>query len=208
MNAQHPVDVGAVVLVGGRASRMGGGDKPLLDVGGTTLFARAVRALQHAGCRTIVAVGPELDASAPVRWVREEPPFGGPVAALAAALEGTDAGEWTVLLAGDLPRADEAVPQLIARIPALSDGAVFVADGHPQWLSGVYRSSALRRALAELGDGVSGASCRALLGGLDLTLLPDDDGVTADVDTPEDLARARGRVGAIASQKTEETTHD
>ncbi|MFE6735250.1 molybdenum cofactor guanylyltransferase [Microbacterium sp. NPDC057650] len=208
MSDQDPASLSAVVLVGGRASRMGGGDKPLLDVGGTTLFARTVGALQDAGCRPIVAVGPELDACAPVLWVREEPPFGGPVAALAAALDGADAGEWVALLAGDLPRAHEAVPLLVAHIPERSDGVVFVADGHPQWLAGVYRTATLRRQVAELGDRVAGASCRALLGELDLVLLPDDDGLTADVDTPEDLARARGRAGAIASQMTEETTHD
>ncbi|REJ08707.1 hypothetical protein DY023_00515 [Microbacterium bovistercoris] len=208
MSDQHPADVGAVVLVGGRASRMGGVDKPLLDVGGATLFARAVRALQEAGCRPITAVGPEFDASADVRWVREEPPFGGPVAALAAALDGADAGEWTVLLAGDLPRSDELVPLLLAGRSASTAGTVFVADGHPQWLAGVYRTSALRGALAELGGDVAGASCRALLAGLDLTLLPDDDGVTADVDTPDDLTRERLRAGAMMSQKIEETAHD
>ncbi|MFE6997147.1 molybdenum cofactor guanylyltransferase [Microbacterium sp. NPDC057659] len=193
MSDQHLPSISAVVLVGGRASRMGGGDKPLLDVGGMTLFGRAVRALQDAGCMPIVAVGPELDASAPVLWVREQPPFGGPVAALAAALTAADAGEWTVLLAGDLPRADEVVPQLVASVFEGGDGAVFIADGRPQWLSGIYRTEALRRELAALGDRVSGASCRALLGDLDLdlVLLPDDDGLTADVDTPEDLARAR-----------------
>lgn len=204
--APHPASIGAVLLVGGRASRMGGGDKPLLDVGGASLFARAARALQNAGCRPIVAVGPELDASADVRWVREEPPFGGPVAALAAALDDAEAGDWTVLLAGDLPRADELVPRLLAGRSESTAGTVFVADRHPQWLAGVYRTSALRRALADLGGEVAGASCRALLGELELTLLPDDDGVTADVDTPDDLARARLR--AIPSQRIEETTHD
>lgn len=193
MSDQHPAIVSAVVLVGGRASRMGGGDKPLLEVGGATLLARAVHALRDAGCRPVVAVGPELDASAPVHWVREQPPFGGPVAALAAALDGADAGEWTVLLAGDLPRADEIVPRLVAGIPESADGVVFIADGHPQWLSGIYRTSALRRALAELGDRVAGTSCRALLGDLELVLLADHDGLTIDVDTPEDLARARRR---------------
>lgn len=182
-------ELGAIVLVGGRASRMGGQAKPLLDVGGQTLFARTVAALQDVGCAPIIAAGPVLDRDAPVRWVREDPPFGGPVAAIAAALDETRA-EWTLLLAGDLPRVDEIVPRLIQRMPD-ADGIVFLADGHPQWLAGLYRTAALRRAVARLGDAVAGASCRALLGDLYLTFLPDDDGVTLDVDTPADLARAR-----------------
>ncbi|UJP10141.1 NTP transferase domain-containing protein [Microbacterium sp. KUDC0406] len=239
MSDQPPASIGAIVLVGGRASRMGGGDKLLFDVGGATLFARAVHALQDAGCRPITAVGPELDAAAPVRWVREEPPYGGPVAALAAALADGHAGgsghrgaaktvptaphagdertfpsrtevepDWTVLLAGDLPRADDLVPRLVARIPENADGSVFVADGHPQWLAGIYRTSVLRGALADLGDGAAGVSCRALLGGLDLTPLPDVDGVTVDVDTPEDLARARERAARETITVNPRRAHD
>src|SRR5690606_32502180 len=94
--------VGAVLLVGGRSRRMGGGYKPQLLVGGRSMFDRAVGALSDAGCAPIMAAGPVLDAAAPVHWVREDPPYTGPVAAIGAALEGVPAThpEWMMLLAG------------------------------------------------------------------------------------------------------------
>ncbi|MGC9666892.1 molybdenum cofactor guanylyltransferase [Planosporangium sp. 12N6] len=50
--------------------------------------------------------------------------------------------------------------------PGGRDGAVLVdADGHPQWLCGVWRLAALRRRLAELGP-PAGQSMRALAAGL------------------------------------------
>lgn len=82
-----PVPWTAVVLAGGRGSRMGGVDKPRIEVDGRTLLARVI-----AGIPTdvpIVMVGPMHDdaIARKVRVVREEPVFGGPVAALAAALQ-------------------------------------------------------------------------------------------------------------------------
>ena len=190
--------LGAILLVGGRATRLGGGVKPLIEVGGQTLLSRVVTAARDAGCATIIAVGPELDPAAPVRWVREDPPFSGPAAAIAAAFEALDdtaddgAPEWMLVLAGDLPHADAVATRLAsAAAGEAGDAVVFRAAGRPQWLAGAYRASALRNAVHDLGDALTGASCRALLGGLEIAWLADDDGITADVDTPADLARVR-----------------
>ncbi len=79
-------DLGAILLAGGRGSRMGGVHKPLLEVGGTTLLDAALGAAHDAGCDPIVVVGPPDDAHADLTWVREDPPFGGPAAAIVAAL--------------------------------------------------------------------------------------------------------------------------
>lgn len=188
--------LGAILLVGGRGTRFGGEVKPLLRVSGQTLLAVAVTALRDAGCAPVVAVGSVLDAGTPVRWVREEPPFGGPVAAIAAGLEtlsteGADLPEWVILLAGDLPFAGRIVTRLVAGVRGeAADAVVFRADGRPQWLAGAYRTHALREALQRLGT-VADASCRDLLGALRITWLADDDGITADIDTPADLARVR-----------------
>ncbi|MGO2747316.1 molybdenum cofactor guanylyltransferase [Microbacterium sp.] len=193
--------VGAIVLVGGRSRRMGGGFKPLLEVGGRTLFARSIDAVIEAGCAPVVAAGPMLDADAPVHWAREDPPFTGPVAAIEAALTAVDRVDpaqdprWSLLLAGDLPRVDRIVQRLIAQVTASDrepvDAYVFTADGQPQWLAGIYRTAALRTALAAFEGELAGASCRALLGELAISWIADDDGITADIDTPADLARIR-----------------
>ncbi|MGF2950031.1 molybdenum cofactor guanylyltransferase [Microbacterium alcoholitolerans] len=192
--------VGAILLVGGRSRRMGGGLKPLIEFGGRTLFARSVTAMSDARCAPIIAAGPVLDERAPVRWVREDPPFSGPVAGIAAAMRMLAPGEnpkWMLILAGDLPHVHPVVARLTAAVasdasaPDASDAIVFRAGGHPQWLAGIYRTDALRSALADLGSGAADASCRALLGGLEIAWLTDHDGITADIDTPADLARAR-----------------
>ncbi|WAL39803.1 molybdopterin molybdotransferase MoeA [Brevibacterium sp. BRM-1] len=83
----------AVVLAGGRGSRLGGRTKALFaDAAGTTLLASALSAVRAAGVsasRIAVVGGPELAAHLPagVLLTREEPPFAGPAAAAAAGLE-------------------------------------------------------------------------------------------------------------------------
>jgi molybdopterin-guanine dinucleotide biosynthesis protein A len=42
----NPGSTAALILAGGKASRMGGGDKPLLDIGGSSMLARVIAALR------------------------------------------------------------------------------------------------------------------------------------------------------------------
>src|SRR5262249_61472310 len=75
----------AIVLAGGRGRRIGGRDKPALPVGGRSMLRRVLDAVAGADPRVIV--GPvRSDVPAGVAQVREHPPGGGPVAALAARL--------------------------------------------------------------------------------------------------------------------------
>ena len=94
----------AVVLAGGRGTRLGGTDKPGLIVGGQTLLGAVVSAVTSAGADRIVVVGPERPGrrAGRVRYAREDPPGRGPVAALACGLEQVSAPV-VVLLAADLP---------------------------------------------------------------------------------------------------------
>jgi molybdopterin-guanine dinucleotide biosynthesis protein A len=182
--------LGAIVLAGGRARRLGGVDKTALVLDGATLLARAVAAAHAVGARPVV-VGPERPGLA-AEWVREDPPFGGPVAAIAAALPHV-AADWVLVLAGDLLRPDEVAAALITA--ASDDDGCLLADpeGHPQWLCGVYRVAALREALTAL-DAPEGASMKSFLGGLRLARHPVALTVIADVDTPAD-ARDAGLTG-------------
>lgn len=75
----------AVILAGGRAGRLGGIAKPLSTICGTTLLDLAIAAVP-AGSEIVVVGPPELRVPAGVLLVREDPPFGGPVAALAAGV--------------------------------------------------------------------------------------------------------------------------
>ncbi|KRB38735.1 molybdenum cofactor guanylyltransferase [Microbacterium sp. Root180] len=193
-------DLGAILLAGGRASRVDGAAKPLFEVGGTTLLAAAVSAATDAGARPITVVAPVLDPALAVEWVQEDPPYGGPAAAVVTALDAWPQGadpEWTLLLACDLPAAGPAVRRLVADLlllPADTDGICLGdAASRPQWLTGLYRTSSLRNAASALPDGGRDAPVRALLADLAIAVVAAPGDLTRDVDTWEDLEEARAR---------------
>jgi molybdopterin-guanine dinucleotide biosynthesis protein A len=193
----------AVVLAGGRASRLDGTSKAGLVVGGTRLLDRALAASARA--RRVVVVGPpELARALPARdpasgyagpapiLTREDPPFGGPVAGLAAGLRALPepGAPWVLLLAVDVPgaaRASVHLEEAVSREPV--DGAYLVHEGRAQWLVGLYRRAALDGGL----DGVEtdGAPMKRLVGALRCAEVPDPAGWSDDIDTPADVARYR-----------------
>ncbi len=185
----------AVVLAGGGARRLDGADKPALEIGGATLLDRVLTACAGAG-RT-ACVGPPRPTVRAVSWTREDPPGGGPVAALAAGLAEV-AAPLVLVLAADLPFLDAALVRTLAHACAEADGAVLTdADGRDQWLAGCYRREALTAALdrvrterAERGA-LAGASVRALLSELELRRVADPDGLGFDCDTWEDVRHVR-----------------
>ena len=94
------------MLAGGRASRLGGADKPALVVGERSLLASVIAAAAEAGAREVVVVGPPRPGlvltAGRLRVVREEPPGSGPVPALRRGLAEVTA-PWVLVLAADLP---------------------------------------------------------------------------------------------------------
>lgn len=197
--ARGTVRYDAVLLAGGRASRLGGVDKTALVADGVALSDRALAAAE--GAEQIVVVGLPDDRDAPSRAVRtrEDPPFGGPVAALAAgiaALSTTPSAvvPWTLVLACDLVQPERAAAELLRVAASRSDGMPtdgFVAvddDGRRQPLLALYRSDALRDALRAAGD-PRDQSMRRLLAPLDLAPVVLPSAICADVDDPEDVAR-------------------
>ncbi|GJF28981.1 hypothetical protein KNE206_16810 [Kitasatospora sp. NE20-6] len=183
-----------IVPAGGAAGRLGGADKPGLEVGGRTLLDRVLDAC--AGARTTVVVGPARPVARPgVRWAREEPAGGGPVAAVAAGLAEVTAGR-VLLLAADLPFLDPAtLRRLLAALdddPQAQAAVLVDADGRDQPLTAAYRTDALRAALAALGTPAH-RPLRRLTGGLRTVRVPDTGAVALDCDTWDDLALARAR---------------
>ena len=184
----------AVVLAGGSARRLGGLAKPQLEVGGRTLLGAVLGAVAGAGRR--VVVGPPQEAPGDVVFVREDPPGGGPVAAVRAGLAAVET-EVVALLAGDLPFL---TAELVDQLRRLLDGdGVLVVDdtGRDQLLLGVWRTAALAGAVR---DPAGPAALHRALAGLTVRRLHPD--VPAgrpapwlDCDTPADLARAREVAG-------------
>ncbi|GGR67792.1 MULTISPECIES: NTP transferase domain-containing protein [Streptomyces] len=191
-----PAPYDAVVLAGGAARRLGGADKPGLRVGGRALLDRVLAACADA--RTTVVVAAPRPTARPVRWTREDPPGGGPLAALAAGLRLTTAGH-TVVLSADLPflRSGTLRRLLTALRDTGADGALLTdAGGRDQPLVAAYRTAALRRELAALAaahGALSGLPLRRLTGTLRLTRVPDPL-ASFDCDTWDDIADARARI--------------
>ena len=205
-SAPAPDGLGAILLAGGRASRVDGVVKPLFDVGGRTLLHAAVDAVAQAGARPVTVVAPVLDDTLAVAWVREDPPFSGPAAAVVAALASwTEADDpaWTLLLACDLPAIGAAVRRLVDDVLLLPPDADGLCLGdpssRPQWLIGVYRTRVLRAAASALPDGGRDAPVRALLDDLAITVVAVPGDLTRDVDTWEDLKEARTRAARTSS---------
>lgn len=208
----------AVVLAGGRATRLGGTPKPGIVVAGATLIEHALAATRDAA-RTVVVGPPDALPEAalaaandarPGRRVlrtREDPPFGGPVAGIDAglrALADERPAPWVVVLAVDVPHAAAAVPRLVDALESLgpaSDGAWLVREEHPQWLVGGYRRGALQAALdAVRHTSVHGVPVKRLVADLACVGIPDAAGWSDDVDTWEDVrAMTAVRPGAEAT---------
>ncbi|MEW2314219.1 NTP transferase domain-containing protein [Streptomyces bauhiniae] len=184
------------MLAGGGARRLGGADKPGVQVGGRALLDRVLAACADAAI-TVVVADPRATAR-PVRWAREEPAGGGPVAALDAGLRLTTA-EYAVVLSADLPflGADTVHRLLAALRDGDADGAMLTDDdGRDQPLVAAYRTASLRDALADLATehgGLTGLPLRRLTGALRLTRLTDPL-ASFDCDTWEDIAHARARI--------------
>jgi molybdopterin-guanine dinucleotide biosynthesis protein A len=187
----------AIVLAGGAASRLGGADKPDIDIGGASLLSRVLDAV--AGARRVIVVGPQRAVSREVVWCREEPAGGGPVSAIAAGLAHVDV-EVVVVLGADLPAVAPAVPVLLSVLATTGSDAAALADasGRVNYLAAAWHTAGLRRCLGML-DEVSGASMRSLVAHASLAEVPDADGWGTDCDTWDDIEAARRRTGEGSS---------
>ncbi|WP_372408594.1 DUF6457 domain-containing protein [Streptomyces luteireticuli] len=202
----------AVILAGGAARRLGGADKPGVRVGARSLLDRVLGAC--AGAATTVVVGPRRATVRPVVWAREQPPGGGPLAALHAGLRHATA-ETVLVLSADLPFLDpKAVQALVAGAGAGAgaesafgsgagpggggaEGALLIdADGRDQPLVAAYRAEPLRREIALLATEhgtLTGLPLRLLTAELSLARLPYHE-ASFDCDTWQDIGAARARI--------------
>ena len=149
-----------------------------------------------AGAARRVVVGPPQAVPDGVVLIREQPPGGGPVAALRAGLTEVSS-DVVVLLAGDLPfLTAELVSELLHRLTG--DGVLVVDDtGRDQLLLGAWRTAALRTAVSGSGGPTSLRKVFAPLAVRRLrpTVRPGAPPPWMDCDTPGDLARARQLAG-------------
>ncbi|HVU73597.1 MAG TPA: NTP transferase domain-containing protein [Mycobacteriales bacterium] len=170
-----PVSFDAVVLAGGEGRRLGGRSKAELVVAQRRLIDVVLDAC--AAAASTIVVGPEVATVRDVIWTREQPPGGGPCAAVAAGVAHVTSPV-TVLLAVDLPHL---TAELVGRLAAAAPVVGVDDAGREQWLLSAWPSDALHGLPGE------GALGRAL-GGLRYATVPVG-AAAGDIDTPEDLRR-------------------
>lgn len=178
----------AIVLTGGSARRLDGADKGRLQLDGETLLDHALAAVTSAD--DVVVVGEPMPGT-PATFVRENPPFGGPAAALLAGLEALDGPpELVAVLAVDMPRVTAATIERL-RVAAVSDGAVLVSPDGRRHLAMMLNSERLR-AIAPPSSELTGQALWALLAPLELAAVPTLGDEHRDVDTWGDLRELGG----------------
>jgi len=182
-----------VVLAGGSSRRLGH-DKIVADLGGGTVLDELLSTLDRRLPGTpLVCVGPPRDTQRQVTWLIEDPPGGGPVAGLARALDDVPDGAWLGVVAGDQPFAGAAVALLAREVAVASsdvDAVLALDDGRAQPLLDVYRAGPLR---AAIGDDRADRSVRSVVRALRVQEVAVPAGSALDVDTADDLERARVR---------------
>lgn len=199
-------ELAAILLVGGRSSRMGR-PKPWLEVDGRPLLAHMIDRARLWASEIVLVAAPEQalpplaarGASPAPRVLRDVLPGEGPLPALALGL-GAVRAPWALVLGCDafLVRAAVIEHLLAARTPD-ADAVVPVWEDRPQPLVALYRA---RLAAAAAGLVAAGERRLHLLaGGARVRLIPDGALRTLDpegesfcpVNTPEEFAAALGR---------------
>ena len=168
-----------LILAGGAGSRLGQ-DKAATPIDGRTLLERARATIDS------------IDETATIHVLDQSYP-GGPAAAVVAGLARCESAQVGVL-AVDMPFAADALVHVwSARVeqPAADAWVPVNGAGRRQWLCAVYRSAALATA-AESCQEWAARSFASLVRQLACVDVPIDDSISLlDIDTPDDLRRAR-----------------
>lgn len=190
--------IDAIVLAGGRSSRLGTVPKAALKYRDRTLLQIAIESVGFA--RRVAVVGDVSNSASPtVLITREDPPYSGPASGVAAGLFALAEGdaphsEFTAVIACDMPLVVQVTAALNRTLAQGldSDGLIAVdGGGHLQPLAAIYRTDRLSSAVAErkrLGS-LEGLAMFRLIADLSLTMVEVPLGSTDDIDTWEDAAR-------------------
>jgi molybdenum cofactor guanylyltransferase len=196
----------AVVLAGGKSSRMGR-PKSLLLFDGEPLITHIVRGLKQMFAETVVVAAPEQELpDLPVILVRDEVAYQGPVGGIYYGLNAAS-GEFCFVTSCDVPFLNAA---LISRLMAqISNNDVVV----PHWedrfqpLHAVYRRSVLPLLKEQLDRGELRPiylfdKVRTLKIGEDEIRLFDPEGLSfLNMNTPDDYERALQRWSELKENK-------
>jgi molybdopterin-guanine dinucleotide biosynthesis protein A len=196
-------DVTAIVLCGGRSSRMGR-DKASIEFDGATLLQRTVTAAAEVASEVVLVrapgqVLPSVGAPCPIVTVKDAVAGEGPLYGMATGLAAAH-GARCLLLGVDMPFLQPALLRLLVETLRSGNGARWIlpiAENRPQPLCSAMALDALPvlRAHIEAGDRAPmavAADLGMLRLGEDVWRVADPSGLSfVDVDTPEALEAAR-----------------
>lgn len=194
-------EVGAVILAGGRSTRMGGTDKAFLRVGGQAVVERTLHLLRAAFPEVVIVSNqPDKYAQFGVPVARDDVPYGGPLAGMQVGLRLLQR-PYAFVVACDMPFLQRApIAYLVERIRAQE--AII-----PRWeddiepLHAVYATALAPRIAAALDAGVR--AIRDFLPSVDaeyvaeaaMRTIPGAEESFRNVNTPEEAARFAIAVG-------------
>ena len=203
-SAKRRTVTSAIILAGGKSSRMGRA-KAALPFGGSTILQRIVAELSSGFDEIIVMaaradsepfpVEPMIRGIPGVVLLRDEDSYAGPAGALARGLDAARS-ETAFACSCDLPLLRITVARFLCEIIGCKDAAIPEVAGRLQPLCAAYRRAS-RAAITTLA-GTGERRLTAIVNRLNLRtvteaeLLPVAPGLTSflNINTPEDYARA------------------
>jgi molybdopterin-guanine dinucleotide biosynthesis protein A len=176
----------ALILAGGRATRMGGIDKSAIMIGGETIFERQVRVLAPRVAEIIVA---GKSAPSTFRAVADAVAGAGPLGGIAAGLAAAHT-PWLLVVAGDMPDVSATlIDRMMAAAAEDRDAVGIRIGGLPEPLLCALRVAVARPAV-ERRLAAQRLKASALLtdDGLRVAWIEDlDPAAVRNINTPEDL---------------------
>ncbi|MDE0659905.1 MAG: molybdenum cofactor guanylyltransferase [Gammaproteobacteria bacterium] len=179
----------AIILCGGRATRLGGIEKPLADLGGKSLLAHVIARLEPQVDSIMLSVGRNATHYAGFGYpvAVDDEPDQGPLAGIVAALRLVDT-PWTLTTPADTPFLPSNLVRALAPSCHEHGAAVVSAGGHRQNLT-MLLNEGHAVSLAEFYRAGGRAVHRWLVaGGVDEVDFPENGFL--NVNTPDDLALA------------------
>lgn len=178
--------ISALILAGGKATRLGGIAKHEIVVEGETIFARQVRVLAPRVTEIMVS-GTTIDG---YRTVVDAVANVGPLAGIAAGLAACRT-DWLLIVAGDMPFIDAVL--IDTMIAAAGDDAVGVRSGGlPEPLLCVLHRRVLPVLERRIAAGRYKASGLLTDEGLRVAWVDADPQAVRNLNSPDDLARITG----------------
>ncbi len=195
-----------VIFAGGHATRLGGVNKALLEIGGRTIARRISDALQPLVDEVLIlANDPSIGSHIAGRLVFDPEPHAGVLPALANGLDAAS-GELCLAVACDMPFVSRAAFERLLELQRAEDADVVIprTEGHLEPMHAVYRRTPV---LAAIRDALARREQRMIsyFGAVKVVEVPEEAlralspeaaGAFFNVNTPADLEEAQRRASA------------